>query len=63
MIRKSKGEYVAECNDCEAEAFGGTQDDFRGFVDDIKAEGWIVKKDGDEWQHFCPSCSEERQSK
>jgi hypothetical protein len=60
MIRRSKGEFVAECNDCEAEEFGGVTEDFREFVAEIQAEGWSVKKDGEEWQHFCPDCTRDR---
>lgn len=59
MIRKSKGEYVCECTDCGAEQYGGTLEDFREFVDELKAGGWLVVKEGDEWCHYCPDCLQE----
>lgn len=57
MIRKSKGEFVATCEDCGAEFFGGVQDDFRAFVEDMKAEGWQVRKNGEDWEHYCEDCT------
>lgn len=60
-IRRDKGELVAECENCGAEEYGGTldpssQDDFRQFVADLKAQGWRVYKDGEDWCHDCPTC-------
>lgn len=37
MIRKVKGEFVAECNDCGEHFYGGVTDDFNEFVADLKA--------------------------
>ena len=62
MIRKEKGEYVAECNLCGEEVAGGIISDFRKFVDHIKDLDWTVKRDDDEeqtWVHFCPLCQED----
>jgi hypothetical protein len=56
MIRKVKGELCVECNDCGEKNYGGSQDDFREFVQEIKRAGWLVRKVGDEWQHICPPC-------
>lgn len=56
MIRKSKGELIAICSECEAEFPGGVQDDFRAFVEELKATGWKVRKVEDEWEHVCPGC-------
>lgn len=58
MIRNNKGEFVAECSECGAETYGGTEDDFRAFVEQIKEEGWKVRKDGEDWLHICPDCQE-----
>ncbi len=59
MIRKEDGELVAECNICGDEFPGGVQNDFHAFVQELKDAGWKIKKDGDEWRHTCPECSEE----
>lgn len=62
-IRKVKDEFVAECNDCGTEEYGGTidiksQSGFREFVQLLKDQGWRIKKDddSDEWKHYCPEC-------
>jgi hypothetical protein len=56
MIRKSKGEFVVEC-ECGEKMYGGTIEDFREFVDSIKEAGWRVEKAGNgEWIHDCPEC-------
>lgn len=56
MIRKEKGELVASCDECGAEYPGGVQEDFRAFVEELKRDGWQIKKDGEEWLHICPEC-------
>lgn len=60
MIRKERGEYVAECDDCGTEAYGGTTETFMAFLDEIKKQGWKAKNNGGDWEHFCPGCVEER---
>lgn len=55
MIRRDNGELVAECTECGAEFEGGTLE-FADFIEDMKENGWKIRKDGDEWQHFCPEC-------
>lgn len=60
MIRKVRGEYVCECTDCGGEQFGGVLEDFGEFVDELKGDGWLVVKEGDEWCHYCEECKESR---
>lgn len=57
MIRKVKGELVAECNECGDEFPGGVLEWFP-FINDMKENGWKITKDGDEWIHLCPDCQE-----
>lgn len=57
MLRNDGDEKVVECNECGAEEYSGTLD-FRGFVYDLKKEGWKIRKEGDEWIHICPTCAE-----
>lgn len=63
MIRKDKsGEFVASCDEegCRAKAYGGVEDDFRRFVEQIKDEGWTVSRtSAGEYEHRCESCGEE----
>ncbi len=55
MIRKERGELIAECNECGDEFPGGVLE-WSEFIADLKANGWRIKKDGDEWIHECESC-------
>ncbi len=57
-IRRDNGEFMAECEDCGATHYGGVEDDFKAFVDDLKKEGWKIRKDEDsgEWEHRCEEC-------
>lgn len=57
-IRKSKGELVCECDECGTEEPGGTQDDFRTFIEALKQDGWKIRKEGEAWEHICPDCQE-----
>lgn len=57
MIRQSRGEYVAECDDCGAKAFGGVTESFLDFVQEIKDIGWRPERNGEgDWLHYCPEC-------
>ena len=55
MIRKEDGEFVAMC-ECGEFFSGGTEEDFRRFVQQLKDAGWKVRKEEDEWLHICPEC-------
>jgi hypothetical protein len=57
MIRRDSGELMAECDDCGSPEYAGTLE-FREFVDELKAMGWKIRKDGEEWTHTCPTCLE-----
>ena len=64
MIRRQRGELVAECDGCGAEFPGGCQDDFREFIQDIKDAGWRIVRGEDEdgegngsWEHYCEDCA------
>lgn len=56
MIRREKGELIAECTECGTEFAGGVEDDFRAFIQSMKAAGWLVRKDGEDWEHLCEDC-------
>ena len=58
MILKSDGEFFVECDDCGDTDYGGTEKDFRQFVNSIKEDGWRILKIDDEWHHRCPTCAE-----
>ena len=52
------GEFVATCNECGHESYGGCLQDFRAFVASLREDGWKIVKDGDEWKHSCQRCQE-----
>ena len=56
MIRKEKGEFIAECEECGTEHAGGVIDQWSEFIADLKENGWKIAKDQDEWTHTCPDC-------
>ena len=31
--------------------------EFLEFIDEIKNQGWKIKKEDDEWKHYCPEHS------
>ncbi len=59
MIRKEDGELICEC-ECGETFPGGTEDNFRTFVQHVRDAGWKIRKDEDgTWLHICPGCQEE----
>jgi len=59
MIGKnSEGEFYCSCSECGAELYGGVEDNFLEFVEWLKAEGWHIRKEDEEWLHLCPNCWE-----
>lgn len=58
MIHRENGEFICECSECGMEEFGGTLDDFREFVQQLKDTDWRIRKDDEsgEWLHICPDC-------
>lgn len=58
MFEQHNGVFTIYCEErgcSESESFD-TDNDFRSFIDEAKADGWKVYKDGDNWAHKCPSC-------
>jgi len=56
MIRTGRdGELECSCDECGVTAYGGTLD-FREFVATLKEEGWRIRKEDDEWCHYCCDC-------
>ena len=54
MIDKIRGEYLAICDCCDKEL--GYFEKFQDAIDSVKSEGWIAKKENDEWTHICDEC-------
>jgi hypothetical protein len=59
MITREKGSHniVFHCDGCSEVADTGT-DDFDEALEMAKLEGFTMKKEDDEWQHWCAICSD-----
>ena len=57
MIVREKGEVGLECDEC-GDSFWSGCSDFKEMIEDAKEEGWRIKKDGEDWIHTCPDCSQ-----
>jgi hypothetical protein len=58
MIDKQFGEIIFICDECGDDfATGYANDEFNQAVYDMKSEGWITVKDGDDWKHICSTCT------
>lgn len=56
-VHRASGEVIFECDECGEEYPGGTLS-FQEVVDELKADGWRIRKDEEtgEWTHECPEC-------
>lgn len=43
---------IFQCDGCGDEEDTGLTD-FHDALDHIRSAGWVTRKDGDEWLHFC----------
>lgn len=59
LHRNRGGEVVFECDGCDDTLEPGT-DDFGQARDELKAEHWQTRKDGEAWNHYCPACKTAR---
>jgi len=46
---------IFRCDGCD-EFLNTETDDFADANGVRNREGWIARKDGQAWQHYCPSC-------
>jgi hypothetical protein len=55
MIRTVQGELIAECTECGATSYGGTLE-WTDFIEELKEDGWRIRKIDGEWFHYCEDC-------
>ena len=48
------------CDKCDV--YSDDFDDFSEAMSSIKANGWKITKEGDEWCHYCPECKADMDS-
>lgn len=60
MLDRQGNHVVFECDGCgETEEGRGVygRDDFTFFWEELRDQGWLAQKVGDDWQHWCLDCS------
>ena len=59
MIESSYIEFQVYCDWCSYyEEFSRSQYAWGDVIKKIKSSGWRISKEGEEWLHKCPICSE-----
>ena len=49
-------EMYCNAKDCNFEAeFDG---EFQECIETAKESGWLIRKEGENWKHYCPTCRE-----
>lgn len=57
-IDRIKGQIAFICDNCD-EGLETEQSDFGTAREVLRDEGWIARKRGDQWEHFCSAaCAE-----
>lgn len=55
MLEKEETGFTGYCDNC-SEYHETGEDNFFNAVEEIKRQGWRIKKKGPNWEHTCPSC-------
>lgn len=58
MIRREGLGFNASCDHCSHDEDFYDADSFQCVVDEMKAQGWRIKKEPGGWDHTCPDCLE-----
>ena len=59
MIERNYGDFQVYCDWCSYyEEFSTSQYTWGEMIGRIKALGWRISKEEDEWLHKCPVCNE-----
>jgi len=56
-IDQQYGRIIFACDVECGETFQADSFDFDGAIQELKAEGWHIRKHGTAWEHSCPGCS------
>jgi hypothetical protein len=49
--------FNVTCDDCGDDVDIDSGGDWSDMIALLKGEeGWLIRKDGDDWTHLCPSC-------
>jgi hypothetical protein len=57
MIHRQHDQIEFECDDC-GEVLETDASDWSEALRRMKTEGWVSRKNGSQWEHFCPVCEE-----
>lgn len=56
-VERNGGALTFCCDNC-GEVNDTGERDWNAALEEVKGEGWTIRKRGDDWQHFCPDCQE-----
>lgn len=56
MISREGFGYNAACDSCSYDEDMDNADNFQEVVDELKAQGWRIRRAGAGWEHTCPDC-------
>ena len=48
--------FEVSCSFCNEYTFVDTDGDWATMLEDIKQDGWKIRKINDDWKHMCPAC-------
>lgn len=59
MIKSDKmgGTFVVSCDKCGKEEIFDTGGDWREMIAEAKTLGWRMRKQYEEWRHYCSDCA------
>lgn len=57
-LERYRGKIQLACDECGATTKQRDGDEFDILREDARDEGWSFWKDGAQWKHACPDCSD-----
>lgn len=55
MIHRNHQMFEFECDDC-GETLDTSETEWTEAMRVMKNAGWVSRKNGNSWEHFCPQC-------
>lgn len=50
------GTFEVACDYCSEDTEIDTDGDWNAMIQQLKEEGWFIRKMGNEWKHMCGDC-------
>ena len=49
--------FEIACDSCPEDIELDTGGDWGDLIKQLKDDGWKIRKEGEEWKHYCPGCA------